>query len=199
MRILAILTALGLAHFALGAQKITKIIKGPDLTTGDIKKLLEMADQPAPRQTLEAREEHIRVLNETVSERQREVSTSESPIQLTEDNFHDYVIDVDTHELILERPWFILFYAPWCDYCKQFLPTWKEFHEKHRDSINIASIDCSKPNNKVLCMEYNIMAYPTLRLIPYEFPFDKTQPVMHGFNDHRTIEAMEEFALHDGY
>ena len=58
MRILFILTALSLAHFAFGAQKITKIIQGPsnDLTDGDIKKLLKMADQQAPRQTLEARE-----------------------------------------------------------------------------------------------------------------------------------------------
>ena len=170
MRISTILTAFCLTHLAFGAQKIVK----KDLTNGDIKMLLKMADEPVHKQTIDERERHIKVLNETISERQRDVSTSEDPIQLTEDNFHDYVIDIDSHELILERPWFILFYAPWCDYCKQFLPTWKEFHERNRDSINIASIDCSRPNNKVLCMEYNIMAYPTLRLIPYEFPFDKT-------------------------
>lgn len=55
MRILAILAALGLVNLAFGAQKI----QSNDLTTGDIKKLLKMADLPAPRQTLDARERHI--------------------------------------------------------------------------------------------------------------------------------------------
>ena len=49
-------------------------------------------------------------------------------------------------------------------------------------------------------MEYGIMNYPSLRFIPLEFDFDRKKPVMHAFPPFdRTIEALEEFSLHDGY
>ena len=101
---------------------------------------------------------------------------------LNEHNFHDYVINADTHELILDRSWFLNFYAPWCDHCQNFEPIWEDFHAKNKEYINVASIDCSDINSKVLCMEYGIMNYPSLRFIPLEFDFDRKKPVMHAFN-----------------
>ena len=118
---------------------------------------------------------------------------------LSEANFHEYVINSENHELILDRPWFLLFYAPWCGYSQKFMPIWKDFHAKNKELINIGSIDCSAQNSKVLCMEYNIMGYPSLRFIPLELPFDKQRPVMHAFNLDRTVPILEDFALHDGY
>ena len=43
------------------------------------------------------------------------------------------------------------------------------------------------------------MGYPSMRYIPFEYVFDKTKPVMHAFNQERSIENLEEFALRDGY
>ena len=48
-------------------------------------------------------------------------------------------------------------------------------------------------------MEYNIMGYPSMRYIPFELPLDRMRPVMHTFMKERTVEELEEFALHEGY
>ena len=113
MRILTILLALVLSGCCLAEQDSSK-----DLDMNSVKKLLDMANltPPPPR--------NIKPNNETLQERQEEISSSSSPFLLDESNFHDYVIDVDTHNLILDRPWFLLFYAPWCGFSKNFMPTW---------------------------------------------------------------------------
>ena len=116
-----------------GAQK-----QSEDLDMGTIKKLLDMASLTAPPSL-----NYVPINNETRLERQRDVATSEEPFLLSEANFHEYVIDSETHELILERPWFLLFYAPWCGFSQKFTPIWKDFHSKNKELVNIGSIDCS--------------------------------------------------------
>ena len=69
----------------------------------------------------------------TKAERQEKVTNSKKPFLLNEHNFHDYVITADTHELILDRSWFLNFYAPWCDHCQIFEPTWDDFHAKNKE------------------------------------------------------------------
>ena len=109
-----------------------------DLDMGTVKKLLDMASLTAPPSL-----NYVPINNETRIERQRDVATSEEPFLLSEANFHEYVIDSETHELILDRPWFLLFYAPWCGFSQKFMPIWKDFHTKNKEMINIGSIDCS--------------------------------------------------------
>ena len=116
-----------------GAQK-----QSDDLDMGTIKTLLDMASLTAPPSL-----NYVPINNETRLERQRDVATSEEPFLLSEANFHDYVIESETHELILDRPWFLLFYAPWCGFSQKFMPIWKDFHSKNKELVNIGSIDCS--------------------------------------------------------
>ena len=78
------------------------------------------------------------------------------------------MIDADTHKLILDKPWFILYFSPKCGYCNEFKPTWEEFHAKNKDKLNIASVDCTVDKSALLCMEYSVMAYPTLKYIPVD-------------------------------
>ena len=88
------------------------------------------------------------------------------------------MIDAETHKFILDKPWFLYFFSPTCGYSRAFNPTWEEFHAKHKGEVNIASIDCTADASKLLCMEYNIMAYPTLKYIPV----DRETPVMYQYD-----------------
>ena len=142
---------------------------------------------------------HVQINNETRIERQADIATSDEPFLLSEANFHEYVIDSETHEMILDRPWFLLFYAPWCGFSQKFMPIWHDFHERNKELVNIASIDCSAQDSKVLCMEYNIMGYPSMRFIPFELPLDRLRPVMYSFQKDRTVEELENFAFNGGY
>ena len=170
--------------FLFAQFAVTKELSDEDAIS--MRSLLEMADLALSGAEVPATN------NETKAEKQNDIATSDKPFLLDENNFHDYVIDADTHQLILDRPWFILFFSPKCIHCTNFKPTWEEFHEKYKGEINIASIDCVDEASAVLCIEYNILAYPTLKYIPTE---DKENPVMYQYSMPRTIESLEKFSL----
>lgn len=65
-----------------------------------------------------------------------------------------------------DRLWFLEFYNSWCGFCQRFAPSWKDLAERlksSRDIIGIAAIDCYNEDNNVLCRNFEIMGYPTLR------------------------------------
>lgn len=56
----------------------------------------------------------------------------------------------------------ILYYAPWCGYCKKFMPTFMEFAEEAKTTypdVNIKMVNCVA--DKENCIS-NIKGYPTL-------------------------------------
>lgn len=80
-------------------------------------------------------------------------------LSLTDIDFDDKVFGSSTH--------FVMFYGPWCEYCKSFMPTWSllaDHYSKipHSEHVTIAKVDCTKETP--LCAKQNIRAYPTLKL-----------------------------------
>lgn len=76
-------------------------------------------------------------------------------------SFNLEAFDVDSRQKT-----FALFYAPWCGYCKRFMPVWDEFWRKNKDStdVTITKIDCEK--YKDFASKVGVSSYPTLKYFP---------------------------------
>lgn len=57
----------------------------------------------------------------------------------------------------------ILYHAPWCGYCKKFMPTWHVVKKKYSNQLKFIEINCD--DNKSLCEKHGISSYPTIRLL----------------------------------
>jgi len=97
------------------------------------------------------------------------------------------------------QPWlkshkyvFVNYYAPWCIWCQRLEPVWEAFAE-HADrdlpalgqSISIIKVDCVE--NRDLCMNEKVMAFPTLRL------FLNGEPSLPEYRGDRTVDALMDF------
>ena len=92
MKILTILLTCTLVTISLADDAASD-----DLEIGTINKLLNMANFETPQSL-----KNVQISNETRIERQAAISTSPEPFLLSEANFHEYVIDSETHEMILD-------------------------------------------------------------------------------------------------
>ena len=54
----------------------------------------------------------------------------------------------------------IIFYAPWCGFCKRSMPHFKEAVEKSGGKITMLSSE--EPGTKDLMTKYNIKSFPTI-------------------------------------
>uniref|UniRef100_A0AC34QUX8 Thioredoxin domain-containing protein n=1 Tax=Panagrolaimus sp. JU765 TaxID=591449 RepID=A0AC34QUX8_9BILA len=86
---------------------------------------------------------------------------------------------------IAQLPVLALFYAPWCQHCKQLKPTFNVLADKVRGKAFLVAVDLTIEENNPLMTRYNVEAYPTLIL----FKKDKR----YAFKGERTLEALEEF------
>uniref|UniRef100_A0A182SEZ7 Thioredoxin domain-containing protein n=1 Tax=Anopheles maculatus TaxID=74869 RepID=A0A182SEZ7_9DIPT len=78
-------------------------------------------------------------------------------VHLTKDNFQTEVDGAN---------YFVMFYAPWCDYCKKLAPTWASLAEARNGAadglVKIGRVDCTTDGD--LCTQHDITGYPMLKL-----------------------------------
>ena len=56
----------------------------------------------------------------------------------------------------------VMFYAPWCGYCKRLKPEYADAATALKGKANLVGIDVDKPNMMSLRTSYNITGFPTL-------------------------------------
>ncbi|XP_025832812.1 protein disulfide-isomerase A5 isoform X1 [Agrilus planipennis] len=60
------------------------------------------------------------------------------------------------------KPLMIMFYAPWCGFCKSLKPEYASAAEELQNEAVLAAIDVNRPENAVVRTHYNITGFPTL-------------------------------------
>lgn len=64
----------------------------------------------------------------------------------------------------------VMFYAPWCKYCKQLSPSWEQIAASTASNKNlvVGKFNCEKPaENNQLCLKIGIDRYPSVYFIGY--------------------------------
>jgi protein disulfide-isomerase A6 len=75
-------------------------------------------------------------------------------------------LNVETFDAVvgLEKPSFVMFYAPWCGHCKALKPDWEKLGiASDCSKALIGRIDCDDQSNAEICARYEIQGYPTLK------------------------------------
>lgn len=60
------------------------------------------------------------------------------------------------------KPIMVMFYAPWCGFCKQMKPDYSLAATELKQKAILAAIDVNRPENSIIRKLYNISGFPTL-------------------------------------
>jgi len=84
---------------------------------------------------------------------------------------------------------FVLFYVPWCGYCKNVMPIWDQLTRKYQQGdVNIMKMDCEKFTN--LSKKHEVESYPTIRLYPNGLQDNKNYIT---YVDSRDLNSFQRF------
>ncbi|XP_072385588.1 protein disulfide-isomerase A5-like [Diabrotica undecimpunctata] len=89
-----------------------------------------------------------------------------------------HIPDANTLAKLLKkelRPLMVMFYAPWCGFCKTLKPDYAEAAKELKDDAVLAAIDVNRPENTVVRTHYNITGFPTLLFFEnghLKFPYE---------------------------
>ncbi len=87
------------------------------------------------------------------AERLRRESEVAKPIEITDDNFEQEVLNND-------GVWMIDFWAAWCAPCRMVAPIIEELAEEYEGKVKVGKLDVDA--NQRTAMQYNVRSIPTI-------------------------------------
>jgi len=96
--------------------------------------------------------------------------------------------EVNFESTVSKTPYFIKFFAPWCNYCKRLDPSWKELASIISGTrIKVGEVDCT--TDTALCSRFGVVGYPSLQM------FDGIDSEPTTYEGARTLDAMQTFVV----
>lgn len=78
----------------------------------------------------------------------------------------EYKIGKDYYKAIKsEKPMVLLFYADWCHFCINFMPTYEALYKKYKNKYNFVKINVEDPKYAKEVEKYEIVGFPTVFLV----------------------------------
>ena len=102
---------------------------------------------------------------------------------LTDTNFTNMLSNTD------RKPVFVLFWASWCEHCKQFSPIWNTF-KNIEHSFDLAEIECE--SNRETCSNYSSNGFPNLIWFDSSLKSNGDY-IISKYNGGQSVEGLTEF------
>ncbi|EPY51766.1 thioredoxin family protein [Schizosaccharomyces cryophilus OY26] len=89
-------------------------------------------------------------------------------------------------------PTFVVFYAPWCGYCKKLGPVFSKLSNKLHNLIPFAAVNCDTESNKPVCARYEVKGFPSIKFL-FPSPFQPSAIFSANYEGDRSYGSMYKF------